>query len=64
MGGQYIKFFVIAIIAFGIRYTLANYGVDLLGVDESPYYQILTVGVILIVTIINFLGSKLWAFKK
>lgn len=64
MVGQYVKFMVVAAVAFGVRYLLANYGVDLLGVDEAPYYQIMTVGVIFIVTIINFLGSKLWAFKK
>jgi dolichol-phosphate mannosyltransferase len=64
LSSQYLKFFVVAIVAFSVRYGLADVGLRLLEINEPPYYQILTFGVILIVTIINYLGSKLWAFKK
>ncbi len=63
-GGQYIKFSIVALIAFGVRFGLTYVGVDLLGIDEQPLYQVLTIGVIVIVTVINYIGSKLWAFKK
>lgn len=64
MGGQYLKFGVVAIFAFIVRTALSYFGVDILGIEQAPYYQAMTFGVILIVTVINYLGSKLWAFKK
>jgi len=61
---QYLRFFIVAVFAFAVRWLLARYiGVEVLGIDSQPYYQIMTVGVIVVVTVINFLGSKLWAFK-
>lgn len=64
MSSQYLKFFIVAVIAFAIRSGLSYLGVEVLDISEPPYYQMLTFGVILVVTIINFLGSRFWAFKK
>lgn len=61
---QYLKFFTVAVVAFGIRSGLMYVGVELFGFDEVPLYQVNLFLVILIVTAINYLGSKLWAFKK
>ncbi|MEA3559047.1 MAG: glycosyltransferase family 2 protein [Candidatus Thermoplasmatota archaeon] len=61
---QYLRFFVVASFAFAVRFILNYIGVDVFGIDEQPYYQLLTLGVIVVVTVINYLGSKLWAFKK
>ena len=63
-GTQYFRFFIVAIFAFAVRFLLTTLGVDVLGVREQPYYQMLTLGVIVVVTIINYLGSRLWAFRK
>jgi putative flippase GtrA len=64
MGRQYVKFMIIAVSAFIIRSGISYIGVDMLGISKPPYYQILTFGVILIVTIFNYIGSKFWAFRK
>lgn len=62
--GQYVRFFLVAIFAFLVRSVLLFLAVDLLGFDHQPLYEVALVGVIIIVTAINYLGSKLWAFKK
>ncbi|MBN1538935.1 MAG: glycosyltransferase family 2 protein [Candidatus Thermoplasmatota archaeon] len=62
--GQYVRFFLVAIFAFLVRSILLFLAVDLMGFDHQPLYEIALVGVIMIVTIINYLGSKLWAFSK
>jgi dolichol-phosphate mannosyltransferase len=64
MRSQYMKFFVIAVVAFTVRFGLTYVGVDVMGIDEQPFYQLLTLGVIFVVTAINYIGSKLWAFRK
>jgi dolichol-phosphate mannosyltransferase len=61
---QYTKFFVVAIIAFCVRTALMYVGVDVIGLNGEPWYQVILIGVIFIVTAINYLGSKFWAFKK
>jgi hypothetical protein len=38
--------------------------VENLGFEGMPLYHIALVSVIAFVTIINYIGSKLWAFKK
>jgi dolichol-phosphate mannosyltransferase len=64
MTSQYLKFFTVAVIAFILRSAISYFGVDVLGINQPPYYQMLTFTVILIVTVINYLGSKFWAFRK
>lgn len=61
---QYIKFFAVAVLAFGIRSGLMYVGVDILGFDDIPWYQVILICVIIVVTFINYMGSKLWAFRK
>ncbi|MFW3145517.1 MAG: glycosyltransferase [Thermoplasmatota archaeon] len=61
---QYRRFFLVAVFAFVVRSALLYGAVDLMGFDHQPLYQIALVTVIVIVTVINYLGSKLWAFKK
>lgn len=61
---QYRRFFIVAVFAFVIRSALLYAAVDLLGFDHQPLYQIALVSVIIIVTVVNYLGSKLWAFRK
>ncbi|MBN1390988.1 MAG: glycosyltransferase family 2 protein [Candidatus Thermoplasmatota archaeon] len=61
---QYTRFMVVAIVAFLIRSALLFLAVDILGLDYQPLYQIALLSVILVVTVINYLGSKLWAFRK
>ena len=63
-GSQLGKFFIVALIAFGIRTGLYEGGKYLLPVSEEWHLGVLLFFVIVIVTIINYLGSKLWAFKK
>ena len=63
LGGQYLRFLAVALVAFGVRWVLTYIGVSVVGIDEQPYYQVLTTCVIVVVTMINFIGSKLWAFK-
>ncbi|MGA1822149.1 MAG: glycosyltransferase [Thermoplasmatota archaeon] len=61
---QYAKFFTVAVIALSIRSVLLYVAVEMLGFEGMPLYHIALVSVIAFVTVINFLGSKLWAFKK
>lgn len=61
---QFVKFFTIAIIALAIRSVMLYVAVEELGFQGMPLYHIALVSVIAFVTIINFLGSKLWAFRK
>jgi dolichol-phosphate mannosyltransferase len=61
---QYVRFFIVAIIALGIRSGMLYFAVEELGFKGMPLYHIAVVIVIAFVTIINYLGSKLWAFKK
>ncbi|MFO8051755.1 MAG: glycosyltransferase family 2 protein [Thermoplasmatota archaeon] len=61
---QYRRFFIMAVFAFLIRTALLYAAVDLLGLDHQPLYQIALVSVIVIVTMINYLGSKFWAFRS
>jgi putative flippase GtrA len=63
-GRQYMRFFVVAVVAFIVRYALTFLGVERLGIDGVPYYQLLTFSIILIVAVINYVGSRLWAFKE
>lgn len=64
MRSQYLKFLTVALGAFIIRSALSYFGVDVLKIQEPPYYQMLTFTVILIVTVINYIGSRFWAFRK
>lgn len=61
---QYLKFFTVAVAAFALRGLLLFIGVDILGMSGVPRYQIMLFFVIVIVTALNYLGSKLWAFRK
>jgi len=61
---QYLKFFTVAIIALCIRSGMLYVAVEELGFTGMPLYHIAVVIVIAFVTVINYLGSKLWAFKK
>lgn len=61
---QYVKFFTVAIIALAIRSVLLYLAVEMLGFEGMPLYHIAVVIVIAFVTVLNYLGSKLWAFKK
>jgi dolichol-phosphate mannosyltransferase len=63
-GEQYVKFFSVAIIALAIRSLLLYVAVERLGFAGMPLYHIALVSVIALVTVINYIGSKLWAFKK
>lgn len=64
VASQYMKFAVVSIVAFSTRTVISYIGVDVLNIEEAPYYQILTLSTILLVAVLNYLGSKLWAFKK
>jgi dolichol-phosphate mannosyltransferase len=61
---QYVKFFSVAVIALAIRSVLLYIAVEELGFEGMPLYHIALVMVIAFVTLINYLGAKLWAFKK
>jgi dolichol-phosphate mannosyltransferase len=61
---QYVRFFIVAISALVIRSIMLYVAVEKLGFEGIPLYQIALVTVIAFVTLINYLGSKLWAFKK
>lgn len=61
---QVAKFFTVAVAAFLVRTVLLNISDNWLGITEQPYSQIALFIVIVIVTAINYLGSKLWAFRK
>ena len=63
-GGQYLRFFTVAVFAFAVRTFLMYIGVDVIGLKGEPMYQVVLVAVIVLVTVINYLGSKLWAFRK
>jgi dolichol-phosphate mannosyltransferase len=60
---QFVKFLLVALIAFGIRTGLYEGGKYLLPVSEKWHLSILLLAVIVIVTLINYAGSKLWAFR-
>ncbi|MGA1793696.1 MAG: glycosyltransferase [Thermoplasmatota archaeon] len=62
--GQYARFFTVAIVALVIRSVLLYLAVEMLGFEGVPLYHIALVAVIAIVTVINYIGSKLWAFRK
>ncbi len=62
--GQYVKFFTVATIALIVRTVLVHVAVNIMGFEGMPEYQIALLMVIVLVTIINYLGSRLWAFKK
>jgi dolichol-phosphate mannosyltransferase len=59
-GAQYVKFFIVAVIAFVLRTILLYLIVDYGGLHEVISLMI----VIIIVTVVNFVGSKLWAFGE
>lgn len=61
---QFLKFGTVAVVAFLIRTGLYYGGKKVTGVSEELHLMALLFVVIVIVTIINYLGSKLWAFKK
>jgi dolichol-phosphate mannosyltransferase len=60
---QFIKFAIVAIAAFGIRTLLFEGGKQLLPVEEKWHLGLLLFGVIVVVTMINYIGSRLWAFR-
>jgi putative flippase GtrA len=60
---QFAKFLAIAVIALGIRTLLYQGGISIMDLTEGWETDILLFGVILIVTVVNFAGSKLWAFR-
>ncbi len=62
--GQYVKFLTVATIALIIRTALFYVAVNVLGFQGIPEYHISLLAVIIFVTVLNYLGSRLWAFKK
>lgn len=60
---QFVKAFVVALVGLGIRMGLFKVIRDATGVNEAPWLQVIQLTVIMIVSIINFIGSKLWAYK-
>ncbi len=62
--GQYVKFFTVATIALIVRTSLFYFAVNILGFQGIPEYHISLLAVIIFVTFINYIGSRLWAFKK
>ena len=62
--GQYARFFIVATIALIIRSALFSFSVNVLDFTGMPKYQIALLVVIVLGTVINYLGSRLWAFKK
>lgn len=57
---KYIKFAIVSVVALGVNLSFLYIFTEFLGI----YYlisQVLAIGVALI---INFLGSKIWAFSK
>jgi dolichol-phosphate mannosyltransferase len=60
---QFVKFSVVSLIALGLRTALFLSISNVLHIQKSPQIQILLVSVIVLVTAVNFLGSKHWAFK-
>lgn len=63
-GEQYVKFFTVAVFALILRSFLMVILVEHLGFSGVPLYQLAQVVVIVIVTVLNFLGSRFWAFRK
>lgn len=61
---QFIKFVTIAVIALIVRSLLFEGGKILFHLSNGLQLNGLLFIVIIIVTIINYIGSKLWAFKK
>lgn len=60
---QFVKAFVLALVALAIRIPLFKVIRDATGVKEAPWLQVVQLAVIVIVSIFNFIGSKLWAYK-
>ena len=58
-----VKYIILNAVSFTVRTLLFNYLQQTFNVTEFPYLQLLLLSVILCVTVINFIGSKLWAFK-
>jgi len=61
---QFLKFFTVASTAFIVRMVLYLAGVQLFGPHDDLGKMAILFFVIVIVTMINYIGSKLWAFKK
>ena len=59
-GGQYVRYFTVATISLLIRTPLLYVFAEKLGI----FHLFSLIIVILLVTIVNFLGSKLWAFRE
>lgn len=60
---QFVKALVVALVGLAIRVQLFKVIRDATGVNEAPWLQVIQLTVIVIVSIINFIGSKLWAYK-
>jgi len=58
-----VKYIILNAVSFTVRTFLFQYLQQKFQVTEFPYLQLLLLSVILCVTCINFIGSKLWAFK-
>jgi len=61
---QFMKFAGVAVVAFAIRTGLYEVGKTALGLDTRPELIVLLFFVIGIVTFINYIGSRFWAFSR
>lgn len=57
------KALVVALVGLGIRMALFKAITNATGVTEAPWLQVIQLAVIIIVSVVNFIGSKLWAYK-
>jgi dolichol-phosphate mannosyltransferase len=59
---QFVKFVVTSLIAYTLRTALFTFLTHSTGINTTPGVQAILLFVITMVTVVNFLGSKLWAF--
>ena len=59
-----VKYLVLNVASFVFRAVVFRLLKSMLGVQQFPWLQLLLLGVILMATAINYLGSKLWAFSN
>ena len=67
-GGEFVKFFLVNLVGFGINVGTASFIVNFIGVpagiSETLWANIGAVSAVFLTLFVNFIGMKFFVFKK